>query len=271
MTTSHGSYDPAYFATLYAIEDRHFWFRARNKVVAALVAQIAARLATGYRVLEIGCGSGNVLRVLERACPRGVVVGMDLFMEGLQYARQRTSCPLLQGDVHNPPFSTQFDLIGLFDVLEHLPDDLRVLRNLQAMLAPGGVLLLTVPAHRSLWSYFDEASRHCRRYELTELEEKLSRTGYRVEYVTPYMASIFLLVWLRRWLARLKAQRPASDTSTRHDLAVAELRIIPLFNELLTLVLAAEARIVSQRRRLPIGVSLLAVARKHSASAGVTN
>jgi len=133
------------------------------------------------------------------------------------------------------------------------------------------VLLLTVPAHRSLWSYFDEASRHCRRYELTELEEKLSRTGYRVEYVTPYMASIFLLVWLRRWLARLKAQRPASDTSTRHDLAVAELRIIPLFNELLTLVLAAEARIVSQRRRLPIGVSLLAVARKHSASAGVTN
>jgi 2-polyprenyl-3-methyl-5-hydroxy-6-metoxy-1,4-benzoquinol methylase len=134
MTATHRSYHPTYFATLHAIEDRHFCFRTRNKVVATLVAQMTGGLATCCRVLEIGCGGGDLLRVLEQACPRGVVVGMDLVMDGLQYARRRTSCLLLQGDVHNAPFGTQFDLIGLFDVLEHLADDVQVLRNLHAML-----------------------------------------------------------------------------------------------------------------------------------------
>lgn len=106
-----------------------------------------AGMVQGYRVLNVGCGTGKELRMLEQACPNGVVVGMDLFIEGLHYARQRTSCSLIQGDIHKPPFDTQFNLIVLFDVLEHLPDDVHVLYKLNAMLAPAGALLLTVPAH----------------------------------------------------------------------------------------------------------------------------
>jgi SAM-dependent methyltransferase len=256
------SYDPTYFERLFAIEDRHFWFHTRNRVIATVVSQIVAGLAPGYRVLEVGCGTGNVLRVLEQACPRGTVVGMDLFAEGLQYAHQRTNCPLVQGDMHMPPFGAQFDLIGLFDVLEHLPDDMQVLRDLHAMLAFGGVLLLTVPAHPSLWSYFDEASHHCRRYELAELENKLIGTSYRVEYITQYMASIFPLVWLGRRLTALTDRRRAGDAGHTHDLAARELRITPVVNDLLALLLAQEARLIARRRPLSIGTSLLAVARK---------
>ncbi|HYN88796.1 MAG TPA: class I SAM-dependent methyltransferase, partial [Ardenticatenaceae bacterium] len=153
-------YDPQHFAPLFAIEDRHFWFRSRNRVIAAVARQLTADLNARYRVLEVGCGTGNVLRVLERVCARGTVMGMDLFAEGLSYARARTTCTLLQGDMRRPPFDAEFDLIGLFDVLEHLPDDVQVLRDLYAMLAPGGRLLMTVPAGPSLWSYFDEASGH---------------------------------------------------------------------------------------------------------------
>ena len=149
-------YDPYYFAPLAAIEDRHFWFRARNRTLAALLARLTAPLADGYRVLEVGCGTGNVLRVLEQTCRRGLVVGMDLYGEGLTFARGRTHCPLVRGDMSHPPFEARFDLIGLFDVLEHLADDRRVLRDVRAMLAPGGRLVLTVPAHPELWSYFDE-------------------------------------------------------------------------------------------------------------------
>ena len=261
-SATHGSYDPSYFAPLFAIEDRHFWFRARNRVIATLVSQITAGLAPGYRVLEVGCGTGNVLRILEQACPRGVAVGMDLFAEGLQYARQRTTCPLVQGDMHVPPFGTQFDLIGLFDLLEHLPDDMQVLRNLHAMLAPEGVLLLTVPAHPSLWSYFDEASHHCRRYKPSELESKLVGTGYRVEYLTQFMASIFPLVWLGRLLVTLFNRQPASDASGTRDLASHDLRITPVMNEILNWLLAQEARLLGRRQSLPIGTSLLAVARR---------
>ena len=94
-TVPHCSYDRAYFEPLFAIEDRHFWFRTRNKVIATVVSQITANLVPGYRVLEVGCGTANVLRVLEQACPHGMVMGMDLFSEGLQYARRRTTCPLV--------------------------------------------------------------------------------------------------------------------------------------------------------------------------------
>jgi len=227
-----------------------------------LVSQITAGLATGYRVLEIGCGTGNVLRVLEQTCRRGTVVGMDLFAEGLQYARQRTSCSLVQGDMHTPPFGTQFDLIGLFDLLEHLPDDMQVLRDLHAMLAPEGVLLLTVPAHPSLWSYFDEASHHCRRYEGAELLQKLEESGYQVEQMTYFMASIFPLVWVGRKLAALSNRRPASDATPTAELAVNELRVTPVINEMLVLLLTLESRLLARRQTLPWGTSLLVVARK---------
>jgi len=259
---SHQSYDPRYFALLFQVEDRHFWFRARNQVIATVVKRLTADLPRGYRVLEIGCGTGNVLRVLERVCTNGTVVGMDPFWEGLSYARHRADTLLVQGDVGALPFGIPFDLIGLFDVLEHLPDDDQVLHNLHDMLAERGNLLLTVPAHPSLWSYFDEVSRHRRRYKPAELASKLIHTGYRVEYLTHYMVGIFPLVWLGRRLATLIDRRLTSDTYHAHDRASRDLHITPVVNELLAWLLAQEARVIAHRWRLPIGASLLAIGRK---------
>jgi SAM-dependent methyltransferase len=258
------SYDPSFFTPLFAVEDQHFWFRARNRVIRTLVQQITAGLTPGYRVLEVGCGTGNVLRVLEHECIDGQVIGLDLFAEGLGYARQRTRCSLVQADVHTPPFSVQFDVIGLFDVLEHLPDDVQVLRDLHALLGSGGSLLLTVPAHASLWSYFDEESHHCRRYELADLERKLATTGYRVAYLTQWMASLFPLIWLGRRMAALADRRPRDDRRRTRDLAALDLRIVPVVNDLLTFVQMLEARLLARRYNLPIGSSLIAVARKVS-------
>ena len=123
-------------------------------MITTLVTQIVAPLAPGYRVLEVGCGTGNVLQVLKDSCHDGTVIGMDLFMEGLHYARQRSTAPVVQGNIHQPPFNTPFEIIGLFDVLEHLDNDRQVLQDLYRSLAPGGTLLLTVPAHRTLWRLF---------------------------------------------------------------------------------------------------------------------
>jgi ubiquinone/menaquinone biosynthesis C-methylase UbiE len=103
MTHASDSYDPRFFEPLFAIEDKHFWFRARNKAIAGLVRGLVQQFQPGYYVLEIGCGTGNTLRQLEQVCAGGIVLGMDLFHEGLSYAQHRVSCPLIQGDMRSPP------------------------------------------------------------------------------------------------------------------------------------------------------------------------
>jgi SAM-dependent methyltransferase len=189
---------------------------------------------------------------------------MDLFEEGLRHARQRTSAPLVQGDMHRTSFGVRFNLIGLFDVLEHLPDDARVLDDLHELLLPGGVLMLTVPAHRTLWSYFDEAACHCRRYASDELEGKLRAAGYTVEYSTQFMSALFPLVWTGRRVAALLNRRRDEHTVQQKNIEMSqqELRVVPLLNELMGAVLRQEERLIARRRRLPIGTSLLVIARK---------
>jgi len=189
---------------------------------------------------------------------------MDLFAEGLSLARKRSATPLVQGDMDAPPFGTGFDVIGLFDVLEHLPNDRQVLRCLSDMLTPGGALILTVPAHNSLWSYFDEVSRHFRRYDLPELRQRLLEAGLDVDYASEFMMSIFPAVWLGRRLAGLRKRPNAvgAPPSALSELHGADLRIVPFLNEILTWVLSAEAHIISRAHRLPIGTSIIAVARR---------
>lgn len=246
-------YDPVHFARLAEIEERHFWFTARRRLIQSLVAGLAEPLPAGYRVLEVGCGTGNVLSALQQACRRGKVFGMDRFLEGLLFAGRR-GCPrLLQGDAHQPPFGEPFDIIGAFDVIEHLREDERVLSDLHSMLSPRGHLVVTVPAHQWLWSDFDDLSHHQRRYSHAELERKLRRAGFARVFVSPFMMSILPLVWLHRKL-------PAGASRREGNVIQAETRIVPVLNGVLGAVLSMEGRAVERGWRLPFGSSLVAVA-----------
>lgn len=259
----HNSYNPEHFARLADIERNHFWFRARNRIISSRVAELVKGLAPGYRLLEVGCGTGNVLRVLERTCSGGMVVGMDLYQEGLRFARRNNNCALVQADVQACPFLAAFDIIGAFDVIEHLPDDTGVLRHLGSMLKPGGTLILTVPAHASLWSYFDAASHHCRRYEIPDLQSKLEESGYRVSYVSEFMTCLFPLIWLaRRLAAHLPSASSAGADEACCQLAHRELRIIPVVNQVLCFLLSREGRRIERGKRLPLGTSIIAIAQR---------
>lgn len=252
-------YDPAFFAKLDGVEDRHFWFRARKRAVGTILRQLAADFPPGYNVLELGCGNGGMLKLLRQSCPAGHVFGMDLFREGLIHAKHRSDCPLVQGDVLRPPFCEALHLVGMFDVLEHIEDDERVLQSVSKMLAPGGALCITVPAHMSLWSYFDEAARHARRYMFEELTDKLKSAGLAVEYQTEFMSWIYPMVWLGRRLNRYRFSYGASNNA---ELTEADFKVLPGVNALLDRVLAGEAGLIQNRRRISLGVSMLAVARK---------
>lgn len=246
-------FDPAHFARLAAVEQRHAWFRARRELIGHLAADLTRDLPGAYRVLEVGCGTGDVLRVLEQACPGGQVIGMDIHAEGLRFARQRTACRLVLGDANDPPFGAEFALVGMFDVLEHLPDDEHALRRMYGLLQPQGALMLTAPADPALWSYFDESARHVRRYEVHDLERKLRNAGFTVEYITPFMQ--IMVPIMHAW--RRAAPRLGGSRDTTRDLAV-----IPVANEVLYWLLKREAPRLEQRRTLPRGSSILAIARR---------
>jgi SAM-dependent methyltransferase len=256
---SQGGYDPSFFQQLAGVEDRHFWFRARNRLIYSMSEKLTSGLKPGYRVLEVGCGTGNVLRVLRRACPQGTVVGLELWFDGLRFAQQRSAGPLVQGDVRHCPFGKPFQLIGMFDVLEHIPQELETLTALRDALAPEGRLLLTVPAHQYLWSYFDEAAQHCRRYSSRDIRARLSEAGFEVEFLSPFMTTIFPLVWLVR---KMSFGRPGRSSEDARTLASKEFRVLPAINGWLTQMLNLEALWVSRGHRLPIGTSLIVVARR---------
>ncbi len=256
---SQGGYDPSFFHQLAQVEDRHFWFRARNRMISSLARRFTSGLEPGYLVLEVGCGTGNVLRALRQACPDGRVVGLELWFDGLRFAQQRSAGPLVQGDVRNCPFGEPFDLIGMFDVLEHIPQELDTLTALREALAPEGRLILTVPAHQYLWSYFDEAAHHCRRYSAQDIRARLTEAGFEVEFLSQFMSCIFPIVWLVRKISGRQNRHGSEDAKT---LASKEFRVLPLINGLLTALLNLEAVWLSRGHRLPIGTSLIVVARR---------
>lgn len=259
QTASSGGYDPSFFQRLAEVEDRHFWFRARNHLIIALTKKLSCDLPPGYRVLEVGCGTGNVLRALRQACPEGAVVGMELWFDGLRFAQKRSAGPLVQGDVRRSPFGKPFDLIGMFDVLEHVPEDAQTLGALRDALAPGGRLMLTVPAHQSLWSYFDEAAHHCRRYSAEEIRDKLVHAGFQVEFLSQFMACTFPMVWLWRKLSGRQHRGPDDAKA----LTETEFRVVPVINGVLAAFLNLEACWLSHGNKLPIGTSLIVIARKN--------
>lgn len=255
------TFEPEFFKILHPAEDRHFWFTSRNRIISAAMEGIDNALAPGYWVMEGGCGSGNTLKVLDQCCAKGRIIGADLYGEGFGVARQRSKSTLMRLDLMQLPFRPKFSIVAMFDVLEHLPDDRAILASLHDALVDDGRLVLTVPRDPALWSDTDALVCHFRRYSDTDLAEKLRETGFDIEYQTPFMMAMRLLVPLSRKTDAAQQQgerwRERALENFRN-----ELRVRPIINPLLDAVLSLESHWVRNRRTLPTGTSLLAIARK---------
>ena len=145
----HDGFDAVSFDLLPAAEDESFWFRSRSRLIIWAIRQGCSELSS---FIEIGCGTGYVLRDVRSAFPAARLVAAEPFLAGLKVTRSRVSnAELLQVDARTLPFEAEFDAAGAFDVLEHIDEDRDVLSELNRALRPGGVLVVTVPQHRWLW------------------------------------------------------------------------------------------------------------------------
>jgi SAM-dependent methyltransferase len=239
----------AEFEAMAQMDERHWWFRGRRRIVLTVLDQL--KLPPGAKVLDAGCGSGQMLGELERY---GSVSGVDSSPLAVEAARARGHTQIEPAMLEQLPFPTGgFDLVTCLDVIEHVPDDERGLAELWRVTAPGGHLLLTVPAYQSLWSAHDEANQHFRRYRLGTLRPLALAGGWEIERAT-YFNSILLAPAAIVRIAR-KLYKGGGDGS--------ELGLTPTpLDPVLVLPLQLEAMLLRLGLRLPAGLSLLALLRK---------
>jgi SAM-dependent methyltransferase len=243
--------DPASFAFLAEAEKRHFWFRQRNRLIAGLVHR---HFPDARSYLEVGCGNGVVMAAIAADRNWDRLVGSELHPSALRFARGRLpAAELLQMDARRIPFRAAFDLVGAFDVIEHIEEDEAVLAAMAGAARPGAGIVVAVPQHPLLWSGADDAAYHVRRYRRGELEGKMERAGLRVIRSTSFVSLLLPLMLLSRSLDRSRR----GDT---RSVVGREFEISRLMNATLGGVTAVEVTATLAGLSWPAGGSRIVVA-----------
>jgi len=189
----HDDFHPDLHERWVCVEKTHFWYLARRDFIASVFVN---NIDMNAKILEVGVGTGSVASKLIETGYVNYYAG-DLHLNGMKYATSYRFKELYQFDVLKAPFAEEFDVVCLFDVLEHISEDITVLEQINKMLVKNGKLALTVPAHGYLWNINDVVSGHKRRYDKKSLEKKLEKTGFRVEYSHYVYISMFPLLLFR--------------------------------------------------------------------------
>jgi len=251
LAAASEGFDALAFPMLAQLEANNFWFRSRNRLIIYAIKRYFPKSQT---FLEIGCGTGFVLQGIEKNVPYITCSGSEIFSRGLECATQRLSkTTLFQMDARKIPFSEEFDIIGAFDVLEHIEQDQDVLRQMYQATKIGGGIILTVPQHPWLWSQSDTYAHHVRRYVKQDLIIKLKAAGFKVVKVTSFVSLLLPLMLISRLTQQSKAKN--YDPSS-------ELKISGTLNQVLEKVLDIERWLIQLGLSFPLGGSLLVIAYK---------
>ena len=237
------------YPILYRVEESHWWYRGRRRIIASFVEQICRNFSDRRpHILDVGCGTGANLLLLSQF---GDTEGVDVSPDALEFCRQRGLNNVRLGEAEKLPYEDgQFDLVTALDVVEHLDDDLAGLREFRRVLKPDGRILLFVPTFMFLWGVQDDVSHHRRRYRMPELRRVVEKAGFEVERTTYANITFFAPILLVRQLMKLTGVRTETENTIN----------ISAFNGLFGSIFGAESTAL-RFLNLPFGVSGLCVAR----------
>jgi SAM-dependent methyltransferase len=239
---------------LFRFEDESFWFAHRNACIAAALG----RHRIDGPVLDVGGGNGVVSGALEKRGLRTVL--LEPGPEGASNARRRGLRSVVNATLEDARFADgTFAAAGAFDVVEHIADDEAILREVHRVLRQDGILCVTVPAYRWLWSAEDDVAGHQRRYTLSRLAKLLERCGFTVNLQTylfaPLTVPVFLMRSLPHRLHRRSATAVVENATKQHTPSPTTRRVMEG-------LLAPEITRIERGKTIPFGTSCLAVATK---------
>ena len=235
------------YATMFRVEETHWWYQALH---ALIFQELEAELPDWHdkKILDAGCGTGAILQRLGNPEKN---VGIDLAPEAIEFCRQRGLTNVRQGNINALPFDdASFDAIISSSVIYHdwVPDVARAVGEMRRVLRPGGVLIANVPAFRFLHSAHDDAVMTARRFRKPEIRALLMEQGFEIRRLTYWTTFLFPLAIAARTLGGSRMGRDFESTDSRSQRLLAQ-------------IMKVERRLL-HNVSLPIGVALLAVARK---------
>ena len=233
----------AEFEKMRALGGTHWWFLGRKHLLRAL---LGSPTVPKLLILDAGCGTGLAEDVLSGL---GHVIGIDVAPEALADRASTSPESLCAASISSAPFPDRtFDLVVALDVLEHIEDDVSVMRELYRVCNPGGRLVLTVPAYDWLHSSHDEALGHYRRYTTGRIGRLMHDAGFRPIKLSYCVTAPFPVAAAFRLVRRLFGSRGGSDM----------FEVPRALNSILTAVMRVEAALL-RRVNLPFGLSVVAM------------
>lgn len=239
------------FTLLAAQEASHFWFRTRNELILWAIGKYASKVVS---FMEVGCGTGFVLQGIAQRFPGIHLWGTDVYPEGISFASYRVNqAQFMQMDAMLIPFMNEFDAIGAFDVIEHIDEDEIVLKGMHDALQPGGLLFITVPQHKWLWSLADENACHMRRYTRLELHSKLERAGFTILRSTSFVVSLLPFMYISRLMQQGRREKFNPQAEMQPNL---------ILNRCFEIFMLFDLFLIKMGISFPIGGSRLVIAKK---------
>lgn len=234
---------------MYQLEATYWWHVGKLKILEALIR--FCRLPQNAQILDVGCGTGIVIQFLQKF---GSPEGIDISEDAVRFCQKRRTNKVGVGNALSLPYRDKsFNLVVAADLLEHIEDDVKAIQQMRRVLKKGGFLIVTVPAHKFLWSEHDEALGHRRRYTRNELLTKLKTVGFEIKRINYSVFFAFPIIFIYRTLQVFFVRSGFPKTS---------YVILPKFiNRFLIKLLALEAKLFSFIN-LPIGVTINVIAKK---------
>lgn len=238
--------DTKLYDLFYSLEDSHWWFQGRKDLVLSLAERYRPRFQP--RILDVGCGTGGMLAHFSRLGPS---IGLDMARESAYYCGKRSLEMVLGSGIALPFRTGSFDIVAALDVIEHVDEDQALLHEMQRVLAPGGVLLLTVPAFQFLWSSHDDLNHHRRRYVRQGLACQINAAGFTPLKLSYYNSLLLPAAVVRKYVLKVRSNGTA-----------CHLEQLPApLNTIFRRILSMEKPVLA-RTQLPLGASIICAARR---------